>query len=349
MVSLVEITRSNYLTQAFFILGVTWGLIVRIKAILTIKSKNKKSVAFKNFVPMNIWRINLKPDSAEGVDPRQLCFDNGIVGVGWQIEYETEPVLWETYEKIAREKYCINGSRSWSSALNAIYRDIKQDDLIWTRDKQGIYYIGRIKGDWRYETSPDCKKADIVNVRGCEWHKVGTVGDIPGKIVSSFARSRTVQKIRNDSVMRFSKNLYNQITNNISEVEKLTGKDVFSLLSPEDCEDALALYLQVEKGYMVVPSTCKKDTLNYEFELKHRQTGKTAVVQVKNSVWDLSTEEFNKINEECEVFLLTTEGNYTGLNKPNIHFVDREVIKDFLYSNTHLLPKKMKVWIDLTK
>lgn len=41
---------------------------------------------------MNIWRIHLKADSQAGIDQRQLCLDKGIVGVGWQIDYETVPV-----------------------------------------------------------------------------------------------------------------------------------------------------------------------------------------------------------------------------------------------------------------
>lgn len=118
---------------------------------------------------MNIWRINLKPGSINGIDPRKLCLTNGIVGVGWQINYSKIPVEWELYEKEAVNLYVNNGDKSWRPALNAMRHNIKKDDLIWTRDRQGIYYIGRIKSDWYYETSEDCRHADIVNVRDCDW------------------------------------------------------------------------------------------------------------------------------------------------------------------------------------
>ena len=32
---------------------------------------------------MNLWRINIKTDAAEGVDPRRFCLDRNILGVGW--------------------------------------------------------------------------------------------------------------------------------------------------------------------------------------------------------------------------------------------------------------------------
>lgn len=297
---------------------------------------------------MNVWRINLKPGSANGIDSRRLCLNNGIVGVGWQIDWQTEPVPWETYESEATELYYNKGDKSWWPALNAIYYRIKPDDLIWTRDWQGIYYVGRITSEWYYETTLDCEQADIVNVRKCDWQKVGTIESVPGKLVNSFIPARTVQLVNDETVGLFSKITYNtKSNNNFYNVESLVGKDIYSLLSSDDCEDALALYLQVEKGYMVIPSSCKSDTMNYEYELRHRQTGKRAVVQVKNGSVDLNTDNFNDIN--ADVYLFTTKGRYNGQPKSNIHFVDERLISDFLYNNTNLLPDKMKVWIDLTK
>ena len=31
-----------------------------------------------------IWRLNIKPDPEEGVDPRMFCIDSNILGIGWQ-------------------------------------------------------------------------------------------------------------------------------------------------------------------------------------------------------------------------------------------------------------------------
>lgn len=296
---------------------------------------------------INVWRINLKPGSSNGVDPRKLCLDRNIVGVGWQIAKVEEPVTWKYYEKEATKKYYDQGDKGWWPALNAMYHRIRKDDLIWTRDWQGIYYLGRILSDWYYETSKDCRNADIVNVRKCDWQKVGTIEAVPGKLVNSFIPSRTVQQVNDDTVNLFSRILFNKNANHsYYKISSLKGMNIYSLLSSDDCEDALALYLQFEKGYLLIPSSCKPDTMNYEFELKHRRTGNRAIAQVKNGHVDLNADDYNEI--QSEIFLFTTGGEYYGQKRNNIHFVERETITEFLFNNLSLLPNKMKMWVELT-
>ena len=294
---------------------------------------------------MNIWRIHLKAAAKSGVDQRQLCIDKNIVGVGWQIDYETVPVLWEEYWEVAKGDY---GDSSWKSALNAMKNRVQVDDLIWTRDWHGNYFLGRIKSEWYYETSEECEKADIVNVRGCEWHKIGTEEAVPGKVVSCFRPARTIQVIDDDAVCIFSQVVYNQkCQSNFYKVDSVSGEDVFSLLSTDDCEDALAIYLQVHHGYLIIPSSCKDDTMTYEFELKSRTTGKSAVVQVKSGWTTLNLDDYATL--DTDIYLFATCGQYNGSPKSNITTIDTEKIRTFLYEQTNLLPKKMKVWIELTR
>ncbi len=294
---------------------------------------------------MNIWRIHLKADSKAGVDQRQLCLTKGIVGVGWPIDHDSTPVSWEQYWKAASLE---NYGTSWTAALNAIKNRMQIDDIIWTRDWQGNYFLGRITSDWYYDTSQECANADIVNVRKCEWHKVGTEEAVPGKVVSSFRPARTVQIIDDDTVYNFSQIVYNQKTNStFYHVDNVSGRDIFSLLSPDDCEDALAIYLQAKHDYLIIPSSCKDDTMTYEFELKNRITGKSAVVQVKSGLTPLNIDDYG--NLETDIYLFATSGQYSGSAKANIKTIDPEIIRTFLYEQTHLLPDKMKVWIDLSK
>ena len=156
------------------------------------------------------------------------------------------------------------------------------DDLVWTRDTKGEYYLGRITSDWRYDISSEYRDADMVNIRSCEWYKVGTVEKVPGKVVSSFIPRATVQAVSNSTVQSYSKFLYNELSESqYYEEDSLVGEDIFSLISDDDCEDLVALYLQYKHNYLVVPSTCKKSTANYEYVLVHRETGESAVAQVK--------------------------------------------------------------------
>lgn len=294
---------------------------------------------------MNIWRIHLKADSKIGIDQRQHCIDKGIVGVGWPIEYENNPVSWEEYLEKAQEDY---GDTSWWTALNAIKNRMEVGDLIWTRDWYGNYYLGKINSDWYYDTSEECSQADIINVRKCDWMKIGTVESVPGKVVSSFRPARTVQCIDDETVFTFSQVVYNQKSKtNYYKIENISGQDIFSLLSTDDCEDALAIYLQINHDYIIIPSSCKDTTMTYEFELKNRFTGKQAVVQVKSGWTPLNIDDYK--NLETDIYLFATSGQYFGTPKTNIIIIDPEVIRKFLYEHINLLPEKMRIWVELSQ
>ncbi len=297
---------------------------------------------------MTTWRINLKPGAESDINARKHCLTNGIVGVGWQIEFSKDPITWQEYWDMADDDDVHGTNSSWRTAITALKERIQIADLIWTRDIDGIYYLGRITSDWYYDTSKIAARADIVNVRKCDWRKIGTIASVPGKLVNCFIPARTLQQVHDETVNLFSQIIYNEKSkSNYYKTTSLTGRDIFSLLSFDDCEDALALYLQVVKNYMVIPSSCKMDTVAYEYELIHRVTKERAVAQVKNGRENLNTDKYKDI--ERTVFLFTTKGECFGKNKKNIHVIDPDEIRNFLYNNVELLPEKMKVWVKLTQ
>ncbi len=252
---------------------------------------------------MNIWRINLKSASRNNVNPRQFCLNNNIVGVGWRIDEKTRTIDWKEYHSKALNIY---GDKSWKTALNAIKNRIKINDLIWTRDKQNNYYIGRITSEWIYQSTKENLDADIINIRECDWVKVGTVDSVPGKLVNSFIPARTLQRVNSDSVKMYSQAIYNEYKKEeIYQLKKNESNDIFSLLSSDDCEDLIAMYVQIKKNYFLIPSSCKSDMMRYEFELKNKITGKSAVVQVKNGDVNLNSNDY--CNLDCQVYLRPKE------------------------------------------
>lgn len=294
---------------------------------------------------MNIWRINLKSASRNNVNPRRFCLDNNIVGVGWRINEETKSFTWEEYYSIAQKLYNDN---SWKTALNAIKNQMKINDLVWTRDEQNNYYLGRIIGNWKYQAQKENLEADIVNIRECDWVKIGTINSVPGKLINSFIPARTVQKVNDISVKIYSQSVYNELKNKeIYKLEEVEVNDIFSLLSSDDCEDLIGVYLQLEKNYLLIPSSCKNDTMNYEFELKHKKSGRSAVVQVKNGYVNLNSEDYNNI--DAEVFLFTTKGHYLGKRKENIHLIEPGKILEFIEKNENILPYKIQFWMKKLK
>ncbi|MDX8411884.1 MAG: hypothetical protein R8K46_08485 [Mariprofundaceae bacterium] len=118
-----------------------------------------------------LWRINIKTAAEEGVDPREFCINNKkILGVGWPVDAESG-VDWDIYYQLGMEQYYSKGNKGWWPAINAIRNNMQNNDLCWTRDWDGVYYLGRILSDWRriesarYQSEPAYKKADVVNIR----------------------------------------------------------------------------------------------------------------------------------------------------------------------------------------
>lgn len=277
---------------------------------------------------MQVWRLNLKTNAAEGIDPRQFCIRNSILGVGCPINCD-QPVDWDRYYAIAEEMYYNSGDRGWWPAINAIKNRMEICDLCWTRDWSGVYYLGQIRSNWIYRGDHDYRAADVTNVRKCSWKVVGEADSVPGKVANSFIPSRTVQVIDDDSVRLYSKFLFNSLCGREEYPLPRVQADLFALISSEDCEDLVGLLLQ-ERGYRLIPSTCRTDTVAYEFVLKHAETGRAAVAQVKQGKVTINMDDYSSL--PSEVFLFTSHGEFTGTPAPNLHCITPEEVKSFVLS-----------------
>ena len=294
-----------------------------------------------------IWRINLKPEPRANVDPQKFCIERNIMGIGWPVILGNTDPTWDNYSKLAHSLYYIEQKdRGWLPAINALKWNIAINDLCWTRTGQGIYYLGRITSDWRYESGEDYAGADIVNLRDCEWLKVGTAENVAGKIVNSFIPRATVQRVNGRMIEAFSTYLYNELSKDYKFKIPPPEPDYYSLFSSDDCEDIVGLYLQ-SLGYYIVPSTCKNSTLAYEYVLINKETHRKATVQVKNGYVDLDSSVYS--SDENEVFLFTTKGKYLGPRLNNVYCLDKSVIDNFIVNNLTLLPRKIKTWIEMSK
>ena len=56
-----------------------------------------------------LWKMNIKTDSVNGIDPFLFCKNNNILGFGWQLEDEKgnkiTPKDIDECEKLGREQY----------------------------------------------------------------------------------------------------------------------------------------------------------------------------------------------------------------------------------------------------
>jgi len=296
---------------------------------------------------MNTWRINLKTSAEADVDPREYCIKSGIVGIGWPVDLKKKSITAIQYEDKGTKKYYKSNGKGWWPAWNAFYYKLNIDDLVWTRTTSGVYYLGKIEGEWYYDSSKRAIEADVVNVRRCKWLKVGTVERVPGKIVNSFIPPRTLQRVYGEEIDKYSMNIFNKLSRKkYYTIKPVNNQNLYSLISTDDCEDAVAIYLQILHDYMVVPSSCKKDTLAYEYELINKKNGKTAVVQVKNGNVNINVKDFKNI--DGDVYLLTTGGRVIGALKKNIKVISPNTLIKFIYEYKNFMPSKIRTWMEIT-
>ncbi len=292
----------------------------------------------------NVWRLNIKTASSENRDPHKFCINRGILGVGWPVDSEAE-MTWDHYYTLGENVYYNEGDKGWWPAVNAIKNRMQINDLCWMRDRDGIYYLGRITSGWIYRDGSEYREADVVNTRKCDWKKVGTTDSVSGKVVNSFIPSRTVQALDDDSVRLYSQYLFNALSEKQHYSLQSVNPDLFSFISSDDCEDIVGIFLQEEKRYRMIPSSCKADTAAYEFVLKHIETGKTAVAQVKQGYVHLNSDDYSGLPNE--VYLFTTHGEYTGSPSKNVHCLDTEEMRNFALSKKHIMSDRLQTWIKL--
>lgn len=49
------------------------------------------------------------------------------------------------------------------------FASVAEGVFVWTRDADGLLWLGRITGPWRYDASADARDVDLVHVRACDW------------------------------------------------------------------------------------------------------------------------------------------------------------------------------------
>lgn len=295
---------------------------------------------------MAIWRINLKPGAEENVDPRAFCIGGNFLGVGWPVDGGFNDMDWETYERLGMDKYYSQGDKGWWPALNAIRHRMAIGDLCYTRDTNGKYFLGKITGDWRYCGRPENVAADIVNVRDCLWVPIGSIDAVPGKVLNSFRPSRTVQTVYDRTAEFYSSYLYSKLSGSGDfAVPDNINLDLFSLVSPEDCEDFVGLFLQVSLGYRLIPSTCKRDTPKTEFVLK-RDGDETAYVQVKQGE-AINRDLFDLPNRKIRWFLFSTAGEYEGTADEAKVCLCPEDIRRFVLEHREVMSDRVRYYLDI--
>ncbi len=67
------------------------------------------------------------------------------------------------------------------------FAEVPDGSFVWTRDTDGLYWLGRIGGPLRYDD--DGVRVDLVHVRPCRWLADPVLeSEVPAAVLATFAR-----------------------------------------------------------------------------------------------------------------------------------------------------------------
>lgn len=77
---------------------------------------------------------------------------------------------------------------------------VENGSLVWARDSDGLYWLGRIDGPYRYD--PDGAAVDLLHIRPCTWvPRPFTESATPAAVIATYGRGgRNFQQIHHPSV-----------------------------------------------------------------------------------------------------------------------------------------------------
>ena len=241
-----------------------------------------------------VTRINLKTATNQRKELIDFCLNGKNVftddekaqgkaqflAIGWScVDFESDDfsVFYNTVVE-----YVHGQKRRLNPALN-IFNKACVNDLFWTRDLDGVYWICRVTEPSKAYLN---KELDIGAVLPIEAYPLGL--EVPGQIKASFNRARggIVQRLHYPAIIEYSKFVFNKLSGkNYYDVNLNIADNVIANLPDFELEELVISYLQIVKGYYLLSNSIanKSTTVKIECQLISRDVNdvKKAVVQVK--------------------------------------------------------------------
>ena len=123
-----------------------------------------------------------------------------------------------TIERARTLGLCGFGSSGSSAARLARrierFRDVHRGSLVWTRDPDGLYWLGRITGPYFYDTDEAATAVDLVHVRECRWLTQPLLEpSVPAAVIATFRRGgRNFQQTHDSAAGAESKRLWEDLS-----------------------------------------------------------------------------------------------------------------------------------------
>lgn len=229
-----------------------------------------------------VTRINLKTATDQREKLIDFCLHgkNQFLAIGWScVNFESDDYS-AFYDTVV--EYVHGQNRRLNPALK-IFKETRVNDLFWTRDLNGEYWICRVKNHAKAYLN---KELDIGAILPVEAYKFGL--EVPGQIKASFNRSRggIVERLKDSTIIEYSKYIFNKLSKkDYYEINLNIANNVIDNLPDFELEELVISYLQIVKGYYLLSNSIanKSTTVKIECQLISRDVNnvKKAVVQVK--------------------------------------------------------------------
>lgn len=82
------------------------------------------------------------------------------------------------------------------------FADVPDGALVWTRDPEGLFWLGRIEGPYRRDASAAATAVDLVHIRPCRWLPNPILEpDVPAAVLATYGRGgRNFQQTHHPAV-----------------------------------------------------------------------------------------------------------------------------------------------------
>lgn len=157
--------------------------------------------------PAPIYRAPMRARNRDDVPPgagAEHGLRHGLVGIGERLTAVPESVD-EAVAATADQDGEKGGRMVEKLAALA------EGTLVWTRERDGGFRLGRIVGPWRYDASDDADAVGIHHVRDTRWlPRAFAENEIPAAVAETFRRGgRNLQRTHDDDAERRSAEIWN--------------------------------------------------------------------------------------------------------------------------------------------
>lgn len=97
----------------------------------------------------------------------------------------------------------------------ARFAEVPDGSFVWTRDTDGLYWLGRIRGAYFFDADDGATEVDLVHVRPCDWSAEPVLEhDVPTAVAETFRRGgRNFQQTHDPSVGIATQRIWDRETN----------------------------------------------------------------------------------------------------------------------------------------